>query len=33
LPPPGLGEHAEGVLREAGYTDDQIKQLRERKAI
>ncbi len=33
LPPPGLGEHAEGVLRDAGYTDEQIRTLRERKVI
>ena len=31
LPPPGLGEHAEEILRKASYTDEQIRGLRERK--
>jgi crotonobetainyl-CoA:carnitine CoA-transferase CaiB-like acyl-CoA transferase len=33
LPPPGLGEHTEEILREAGYVDEQIRGLRERKVI
>jgi crotonobetainyl-CoA:carnitine CoA-transferase CaiB-like acyl-CoA transferase len=33
LPPPGLGQHSERVLREIGYTDEQIGTLRERKVI
>ena len=31
--PPELGEHNEQILREAGYDDDAISQLRENKAI
>lgn len=27
-PPPGLGEHAEEILRSAGYTDEEIRNLR-----
>lgn len=33
LPQPGLGEHSESLLREAGYTAEQIRTLRERKVI
>ena len=28
-PPPGLGAHTDAVLREAGFTDDQVRQLHE----
>ena len=28
-PPPGLGAHTKAVLREAGFTDDQVRQLHE----
>ncbi|MEM4780886.1 MAG: CoA transferase, partial [Halalkalicoccus sp.] len=31
--PPELGEHTEEVLREAGYTDEEIEAFRERGAI
>jgi formyl-CoA transferase/CoA:oxalate CoA-transferase len=33
LPPPGLGEHTESVLREVEYTDEQIRQFRNSKVI
>lgn len=32
-PPPYLGEHTEEVLREAGYSPEQIEQLRKDGAI
>jgi crotonobetainyl-CoA:carnitine CoA-transferase CaiB-like acyl-CoA transferase len=32
-PVPALGEHTDAILREFGYGDDQIRQLRETNAV